>query len=168
MQRNKVIFFTVFLICIQQNIMELFSECVKWEQGNLSSKCSIECRELSDERDFCFVSCAWLLDVLQFSLNLNLRLASQQFDTSHCNYCACSLDIFHKSSQITKFFLREEKKGKRKRSCGNSVTVTHYQQAFECSNCLLWSMEHLKHFCIKDFAVSAQVCAYSLLDAWDT
>lgn len=29
-------------------------------------------------------------------------------------------------------------------------------------------MEHLKHFWIKAFAVSAQDHAYSLLDAWDT
>lgn len=80
--------------------------------GNVSSKRSMEYREPSDERDFCFAGCAWLLDVLQSSLNLKLRLASQQLSTSHCNYCACSLDIFHKSSPIAKFFLREEKKAK--------------------------------------------------------
>lgn len=101
------------------------------------------------------------------SLHLQLRLASQQLSTSHCNYCACSLDIFHKSSQIAKFFLREEKKAK-EREAVETQLVTHYQQSFEYSNCLLWSMVHLKHFGIKAFAVSAQDCAYSLLDAWDT
>lgn len=87
-------------------------------------------------KDCCFVSCAGLLDVLQSSLHLQLRLASQQLSASHCNYCACSLDIFHKSSQIAKFFHREEKKAK-EREAVETQLVTHYQQSFECSKCLL-------------------------------
>lgn len=47
--------------------------------------------------------------------SLKLRLASQRLSTSHCNYCACSLDIFHKNSQIAKFFLREGKRQKKEK-----------------------------------------------------
>lgn len=114
MQRNKVIFFTVSLICIQQNIVELFSGCVKWQQGNLSSKCSIECRELADERfllcELCMIAgCSSVFTV-------NLKQTGKQLRTSHCNYCACSLDIFHKSSQIAKFFSWKKKKRQKKKA----------------------------------------------------
>lgn len=118
-------------------------------------------------KEFCFASCAWLLDVLQSSLNLNLRLASQQLSTSHCNYCACSLDIFHKSSQMAKFFLREEKEVKEREAVETQLQWLSISLLNTATACL-WSMEHLKHFWIKTFAVSAQDHAYSLLDAWDT
>lgn len=82
----------------------------------------------SDERlIFCFELCMLGECSSVSTLNLKLRPASQQLCTSCCNYYACSLDIFHRASQIAKFSLRGGVggKAKRKRSCGNSITLTH-------------------------------------------